>query len=222
MNQKKIFIVDDDPDIRKLLKKVLQDEAWYSCEDFPHHRDAKRRLAKVKPDLFILDIMFDDGDVTDFLAFRAENLEIQKIPVIIISASKNRKIINKVQAFDISDYHLKPVKPNVIKSSVKRVLKEGDPADFMFEDIEPINIQLPLIFTEVSEVSFFGECEVKLEADQEYSVESDFLEQYGISSDKLLAIQNSFLSSETKQFVTKFQIRGANESFLSKVRSGKL
>lgn len=222
MSQKSICIVDDDSDIRNLLKRILEDGQWYEIEEFSHPNDLKRRLSKKKPNLMILDIMFADSTIIDFLKYRASNEEIKDIPVIVLSGLKNKKIVSQVQTYNISDYHLKPFRPNVITTSVKRILKDSDPKDFMFENERLLDVGVPITFTDVSEVQILARSGVKLEAGKEYNIACKELLAFEIQTDKMLAQENSSLEPSSGEFVTKFKIRGTNGKFLSQVRAGKL
>ncbi len=64
MNRKRIFIVDDEPDLASICKMVLEDEG-YEVDEFT---DSLLALSKFKPrvyELLILDIKMPDMDGFD-------------------------------------------------------------------------------------------------------------------------------------------------------------
>jgi DNA-binding response OmpR family regulator len=58
----KIYIVDDELEIRKSLKNILEDEN-YEVEDFANKKSLLKNLTKERPSLILLDVWLgkDDG-----------------------------------------------------------------------------------------------------------------------------------------------------------------
>ena len=139
---KKIAIIDDDPDIVTFFKSVLEDEGFVFVEA-NDGEDGIPLVKNEKPDLVLLDLMMPKKG--GYLVFDEmnENPELQGIPIIIISgASKatgiNHKQLSTVyihekieerkenapdeQTIATIEYIEKPVEPEVLLSTVKRVL----------------------------------------------------------------------------------------------------
>ena len=58
----KIYIVDDEIEIRKSLRNILEDEN-FEVEDFSNKKNLLKSLAKERPSLILLDVWLgkDDG-----------------------------------------------------------------------------------------------------------------------------------------------------------------
>ena len=75
--QKKILIVDDDPDCRLLVRKILV-EAGYSVTQCSNGLEALDYLQTNRPDLLILDIMIPRMSGYD-LAIHLKNDEVRGV-----------------------------------------------------------------------------------------------------------------------------------------------
>ena len=117
---KTILIVDDDPDIRKLMTIVLSKEGYgvLEAEDGSSALD----LAKEKiPDLVITDVMMEN--VNGFMLYELLRDEPAtfKIPVIFVTGQAQRA---GAWASDPGVTYLeKPVFPDQLVLAVKKVLK---------------------------------------------------------------------------------------------------
>jgi CheY-like chemotaxis protein len=81
-----ILIVDDDPDICDLLAAVLVD-AGYSVSRAGDGAEALEALGSTRTDAVLLDFHMPGMNGHEFLARRAADPKLAKIPVIIMSAS---------------------------------------------------------------------------------------------------------------------------------------
>ncbi len=80
-----VLVVEDDADIRSMLKRTLEREGWHVVEA-ANGRDGLTRAAEASPALVLLDLMMPEMDGFEFLeAFRARDGG-QSIPVVVITA----------------------------------------------------------------------------------------------------------------------------------------
>lgn len=102
-----ILVVDDEPDIRSLLKEILEDEGYKvtTAEDAAHAREA--RLAQ-RPELILLDIWMPDVDgITLLKEWIAEEPLTQ--PVIIMSGHGTVETAVEATRLGAYDYIEKPL-----------------------------------------------------------------------------------------------------------------
>ena len=83
MSSPHILVVDDEPDIRNLLKEILEDEGFELsvAENASEARDARRHR---RPDLILLDIWMPDTDGISLLKEWSDEGQMD-IPVIMMS-----------------------------------------------------------------------------------------------------------------------------------------
>ncbi len=94
MSHAQILVVDDEPDIRKLVQEILEDEG-YSVQVAKDGENARLIYAQQKPDLVLLDIWMPDIDGISLLKewSSSGNLESQ---VVIMSGHGTLETAQKV------------------------------------------------------------------------------------------------------------------------------
>jgi len=100
----KVLVVDDEPQIRKLLRMGLNTQG-YEILDAPNGKTALELLAK-EPDLIILDLGLPDMRGLELLRMMRERTE--SVPIVVLSSRDDEA--GKVQALDFGadDYVTKP------------------------------------------------------------------------------------------------------------------
>lgn len=86
--RKKIFIVDDDEDLREVMSWALSKEG-YAIHSFASPEEALQVLHKGKqsPNLILVDFHMDEMKGSDFVFKKNEILRLKDCPVVMISAS---------------------------------------------------------------------------------------------------------------------------------------
>ena len=125
----KILLVDDDPDVIEIIKYNLVQEG-YRVKVASNGEEALKKAKKNTPHLILMDVMMPKMDGIEAC------LEIRKDPLfndtIIMFLSARGEDFSHLAAFDAGadDYVTKPIKPKMIVSKVKSLLrrlkKEGD------------------------------------------------------------------------------------------------
>lgn len=89
---KLILVVEDDPDIRELLKVALEMEG-HSVETAQNGQEAWDFLngANPKPALMIIDLMMPVMDGWKLLELKAHSPDFKDIPAMIVSATSDKK-----------------------------------------------------------------------------------------------------------------------------------
>ena len=117
-----IYLVEDDENILEIEEIALRN-ANYQVSGFSSARDMYEKLSKIKPDLFLLDIMLPDEDGNQILRNLRKNPETARIPAIMVTAKSSE--IDLIKAFDegSDDYIKKPFSIMELTSRVKAVLR---------------------------------------------------------------------------------------------------
>jgi CheY-like chemotaxis protein len=110
---KKLLVVDDDPDILRLLQSIL--EAYhFAVETASNGREAIQRVKAAVPDGIFLDLrmpVMDGYEALDIL-----RREYPEITIIAITASETGDIIRKVQTRGANGCLLKPFDPQQLSA----------------------------------------------------------------------------------------------------------
>jgi two-component system phosphate regulon response regulator OmpR len=115
-----ILVADDDPEIRKLLARYIEGQAFRvllasNCGEL------RERIATNQIDLVVLDVMLPDGSGLD--ACRNLRAEQNTIPIILLTALKEDvdRIIGLEMGAD--DYLGKPFNPRELVARIRAVLR---------------------------------------------------------------------------------------------------
>lgn len=117
----KILIVDDDINLRRLVKRYAGLENIL-CDEAGNGSEALKKAAEATFDLIILDIMMPGMDGFETLT---ELRKTSEVPVIMLTA-KNEEY-DRLVGFDLGadDYVPKPFSPKELMARVKAVLKRS-------------------------------------------------------------------------------------------------
>ena len=125
----KILIVDDEPDILEFIKYLLERED-YQVETAENGIEAIRKSKTFKPDLILMDVMMPIMDGIE--ACRQIKLQPDTKNIFIIFLTARSEEYSEIAGFEAGadDYINKPVKPRVLLSRIKAILKRGKNPDY--------------------------------------------------------------------------------------------
>lgn len=137
----KILIVDDEADIVELLKYNLEKEG-YNCSTAGNGKDALEKIEKVKPDLVLLDIMMPEMDGIETCR-RIRQLDTVK-NVYIVFLTARAEEYSELAGFEVGadDYITKPIKPRVLLSRIKAIMKRDKQVDEKDGDIDAGGVKI--------------------------------------------------------------------------------
>lgn len=120
MNEYKIMIVDDEPDILDLLEKALNIEGFHHIMKAGNGLKAVSACKKNKPDVILLDVMLPDIDGYEVCK---QIRQFSHCPILFLS-SKNDEL-DKILGLAVGgdDYVTKPFSPKEVVYRVKAQLR---------------------------------------------------------------------------------------------------
>lgn len=118
----KILLVDDDADILEIVGFNLEAEG-YQVIKVSNGKDGVKTAKKEKPHLIILDVMMPEMDGIEACENMRKLPELQNSIITFLTA--RGEDYSQVAGFDVGadDYITKPVKPKVLVSKVKALLR---------------------------------------------------------------------------------------------------
>lgn len=125
-SEKKILIVDDQPDNIIILKRHL---SMYKSDTAINGETALILAETNKPDLILLDVMMPGMDGFTVAKRLKENPETADIPIIFVTAKTDVKSF--VEGFDIGadEYVMKPYDPKLVRQIVDSKLSPPEEND---------------------------------------------------------------------------------------------
>lgn len=147
MNGPFILVVDDEPDIRSLVREILEDEE-YQVGVAENGETARRALRDRQPDLILLDIWMPDIDGISLLKEWAEN---SGLPCPIVMMSGHGTVETAVEATRLGAYDFleKPLSLAKLLLTVERALE----ADKLLRENVGLRRRLPITLEPVGKSS---------------------------------------------------------------------
>lgn len=128
-SEKKILVVDDEPDVRNFLATCIQD-AGFIVDTAVDGQDALEKIEKELPDLMTLDMVMPRKSGIDLIRTLRKNDDWSKLPVIVITAHAR----DEFASADIKNFNAftsglkpkrtieKPVTPEVLVKTICEIL----------------------------------------------------------------------------------------------------
>ena len=117
----KILIVDDDPEIRKLLSIKLVKEGYEVVVAVDTY-DAIQGVHGKRPDLVVLDIMLPAGGGLNVLKNIRSIPASAMTPVVVLTAIDDEEMRQKIEQAGVEAYIRKPFDYEVLSATIKDLL----------------------------------------------------------------------------------------------------
>jgi threonine synthase len=111
----RVAIVDDNPDVRRLVRRILQSQGNYTFYEASNGVEAVNLIQEQQPDLVILDLMMPELDGFSVLDAMQAKPETADIPVIVVTAKE-----------------LTQEEKNSLKGRIQSLMQKGD---FMSDEL---------------------------------------------------------------------------------------
>src|ERR1700733_8019601 len=134
MVQKKILVVDDDPDVRLGLQLRLNANHY----DVICAADGVAAIAEARkhmPDLVILDLGLPAGDGFSVMERLKANDSLSSIPVIVVSARNRDANVDRAMQAGAKAFLQKPADNAELLSVIRRALGEKNPTPVLVHDL---------------------------------------------------------------------------------------
>ena len=157
----KILIVEDDPDIRELLRFNLE-KAGYNLFLAEDGEKALTLARKHSPDIILLDLMLPGVDGLEVCRTLKKDPELQRIPIIMVTAKGEE--MDRVVGLELGadDYVVKPFSLREVVLRIRKILdrreKQAAPAilkaDPLVLDLDAHTARLDDQFLELTATEF--------------------------------------------------------------------
>jgi DNA-binding response OmpR family regulator len=117
----RILHVDDEPDIREIVRMSLAMVGGFEVEQYASGLEALDKAASFNPDLIILDVMIPnlDGEET-FVRLRQIEALADK-PIVFMTARASAADYGKLRALGAADILIKPFDPMALPDQIREV-----------------------------------------------------------------------------------------------------
>ena len=121
----KILIVEDEPQINRLIELVLQSAGYYKIKKAYDGKEALELIYNNKPDLILLDVMIPEIDGFSLCKMIKEDNNLNSVQIIMLTARKMEEDI--LQGFENGaiDYIAKPFSNKILLARIKAHLENS-------------------------------------------------------------------------------------------------
>ena len=137
----KLLIVDDEPQIREVLKEFLEDS--FNLEFATNGREAIDKTNEWKPDVILMDMMMPEMDGVTACKILREQDFTRHIPVLMLTAANTS--VERIKAFDfgVDDYLAKPFDLDELKVRLySKIKRANDQQNIMADKLVIGNLSL--------------------------------------------------------------------------------
>lgn len=124
MDKKKILVVDDEADILEIVQYNLE-KGDFAVNTASNGIEAIEIAAEWNPDLILLDVMMPEMDGMETCMRMRSNAELENTVIAFLTA--RGEDYSQIAGFEsgADDYITKPIKPRVLLSRIKALLRRG-------------------------------------------------------------------------------------------------
>jgi two-component system phosphate regulon response regulator PhoB len=143
-----ILVVDDEPDIREVIRFALEN-AEFQVIEAGHADEARRLLGQGNPDLILLDWMLPGRSGLELAQQLKQSSKTRNVPIIMVSARGEEE--DRVKGLDTGadDYIAKPFSPREMVARVNAVLRRTR-ADELEDEVEIAGLRIDNVSHRVS------------------------------------------------------------------------
>jgi excisionase family DNA binding protein len=121
--ERRVLIVDDEPDFCDLVRNYLQVRGNLEVEVALSGFAAGLTIARFKPAVVVMDILMPDMDGFEVLKMMRSDPEMQEIPVIACTAYRDPQIEDRVRRESFHGYIEKPLKLDRLLEMIEQAMR---------------------------------------------------------------------------------------------------
>ncbi|MDO8578793.1 MAG: response regulator [Dehalococcoidales bacterium] len=117
--KKKLLVVDDEPNIRLLIKRIFEEE--FTIFEAENGEKALEVALRQVPDVILMDIMMPESDGLSALNEMKSHTQTSNIPVIMLTGVGHELNERLAKSVGANGYMRKPIKPQELIDAVRKV-----------------------------------------------------------------------------------------------------
>jgi len=126
MNAKRVLLVEDEPDIQKVIRLSLTLRGGYEVFIANSGVEAIPLAEQLLPDLILLDVMLPELDGYQIYTLLKQNLLTRAIPVIFLSAKAQCREIAYGLSLGAIGYITKPFDPMKLPEQIQQIVQQQE------------------------------------------------------------------------------------------------
>ncbi|WP_434686430.1 response regulator [Pseudanabaena minima] len=123
MLTKSILLIDDEPNLAQVIAVCLESFKGWKVQIANSGKAGLSIVESLKPDVILLDVMMPEMDGITVFQHLQQNLNTQKIPVILLTAKVQASDRARFAQLNIAGTIAKPFEPLQIADQIAQLLK---------------------------------------------------------------------------------------------------
>jgi CheY-like chemotaxis protein len=124
---RKVLIVDDDEDIRRVAEIALRRIGGWDAVHAASGSEAIAQARAEQPDVILLDVMMPDGDGPQTLARLRADPATAKLPVIFLTARVQKRELDSYRGLGATGVIEKPFDATALPDEIRRIVEGARP-----------------------------------------------------------------------------------------------
>ena len=117
-----VLIIDDTPDSRDSLAKILE-SAGHKVTCVPNGREALAHVIASVPDVVVLDLLMPEMDGPSFLEVVRSYLRLQSLPVVVLTGFSESPMVDHARLLKVNSILVKgKASPDEIRQAVAEAI----------------------------------------------------------------------------------------------------
>lgn len=214
-NRNRIFIIDDDADMRNFLQETLAYE--YDVTTFSDSAEILECIREENPDMVIADVMMPKMRGDELCRFIKTDISTSHIPVILLSGLTGRRDVVSGLEAHADDYILKPFDIIVLKARIRNIImnRQRLRQQVLAEDSKPEETEYVNELDRKFMVTVMEKLNAKL-ADSELSV-GELCAELGMSRTSVYNKIRSITGQSVNEFIRIVRLNKAKELLSSNI-----
>ncbi len=126
IDKRSVLVVDDDPEIRKLLVTAL-DRMGFTVSQAADGKTAMKRLDEQRPSLLCIDLMLPESSGYDVCEHVNKTPTLNGLPILMVSARIMPEDRAQAEELGVRVYLSKPFTQTELKTAVAQALEGNSP-----------------------------------------------------------------------------------------------
>ena len=126
IDKRSVLVVDDDPEIRKLLVTAL-DRMGFTVSQAADGKTAMKRLDEQRPSLLCIDLMLPESSGYDVCEHVNKTPTLNGLPILMVSARTMPEDRAQAEELGVRVYLSKPFTQTELKTAVAQALEGTSP-----------------------------------------------------------------------------------------------
>ena len=121
IGRKKILIIDDHPDVRRVLTITLRHLGYETCQASDASAGIRMSLTE-NPDLIVMDLSLPDSSGLETAKRIKENSQTSQTPIVACSGWKSDEIVAQAVEAGIVEFLAKPISPELLAEVIEKLI----------------------------------------------------------------------------------------------------